>query len=416
MTPRLLWKIVFTFWGAIALANIAVVLFFTFQTHFGRDVDAMFARQRAERVEAAAVALHYGGRPALDQVTRAWPGDERARLSLTSRPDGRVELALARPKPFQGFPLIVWLPIGVLFTASFLVSAALAAYLARPIGRLRDGFSRLAQGELGVRLTPGMGRRRDEIADLAQDFDAMAERLQQLIASRDRLLHDVSHELRSPLARMAVAVDLAHKAGDIDSAALARIESEGARLNTIVGDLLSLSRAESEAGAEEIYFDLASLLEVVCDDARFEAQPRGVSVALALGPELAEPAHAPLLTGAPELLRRAVENVIRNALRFSPPGGAVEVGARQEGERIVIDVADQGPGAPPELLETMFEPFVKGQGEARGVGLGLSIARRALAAHGGSLEARNRPGGGLVMRITLPLAGARSGETAAGAR
>src|SRR5439155_7164170 len=125
--------------------------------------------------------------------------------------------------------------------------------LASPIRRLRDGFRKLAKGDLGVRLTAGMGGRRDEIADLAQDFDAMAERLQHLIASRDRLLHDVSHELRSPIARMSVAVGLARKNGGLNEQALARIETEGARLNAIVGDLLSLSRAESQAGAEEIY-------------------------------------------------------------------------------------------------------------------------------------------------------------------
>jgi two-component system OmpR family sensor kinase len=281
----------------------------------------------------------------------------------------------------------------------------LAAYLARPVSRLRDGFRKLAKGELGVRLTAGMGRRRDEIADLAQDFDAMAERLQQSIASRDRLLHDVSHELRSPLARMSVAVGLARKSGEIPENALVRIESEGRRLNEIVGDLLSLSRAESDAGVEEIYFDLGALLQVVCDDARFEAQPRGVAVRLELSPELADPDRAPLLKGAPQLLRRGVENVIRNALRFSPPGDAVVVRAGLADGRFEVEVGDRGPGVPPAMLETMFEPFVKGSAESRGVGLGLSIARRALAAHGGALQAFNREGGGLSMKIAMPADG-----------
>jgi two-component system OmpR family sensor kinase len=294
------------------------------------------------------------------------------------------------------------LPLAVLFAASLLFSAALAANLARPVSRLRDGFRKMAQGDLAVRLTAGMGRRRDEIADLAQDFDAMAERLQQLIASRDRLLHDVSHELRSPLARMSVAVGLARKNGDVPETALTRIETESRRLNEIVGDLLSLSRAESDAGVEEIYFDLGALLQVVCDDARFEAQPRGVEVRLELSPELADPDQAPLLKGAPQLLRRGIENVIRNALRFSPPGDAVTVRAGVADGRFEIEVSDEGPGVPPALLETMFEPFVKGPAESRGVGLGLSIARRALSAHGGTLQAFNREGKGLLMRIALP--------------
>src|SRR4029077_3242866 len=178
------------------------------------------------------------------------------------------------------------------------------------------------------------------------------------IASRDRLLHDVSHELRSPLARMSVAVGLARKSGEVPDNALVRIETESERLNEIVGDLLSLSRAENDAGVEEIYFDLGALLQVVCEDARFEAQPRGVEVRLELSPELADPDHAPLLKGAPQLLRRGIENVIRNALRFSPPGDAVVVRAGLADGRFDIDVSDEGPGVPPAMLATMFEPFV----------------------------------------------------------
>jgi len=292
-------------------------------------------------------------------------------------------------------------PPAILFIASLVLSALLAVNLARPVSQLRDGLRKLAKGDLDVRLTAGMGRRRDEIAALAHDFDAMAERLQPLIASRARLLHDVSHELRSPLARMSVAVGLARKSG-VPEQALERIETEGARLNEIVGDLLSLSRAENEARNEEIYFDLGGLLQVICEDARFEAQPRGVEVRLDLSPEFDDPDHAPLLKGAPQLLRRGIENVIRNALRFSPAGDTVSVRAAIAGGRIGIDVSDNGPGVTSDMLKTMFEPFVKGPADARGVGLGLTIARRALAAYGGRLEATNRQGGGLLMRISLP--------------
>ncbi|CAN7578938.1 ATP-binding protein [Phenylobacterium sp. LjRoot219] len=400
MKPRLFWKILVALALTLALATGGVVLAFAVQTNFGRDIQAIFHQQRAERLRAAAVALRYGGRPALDQVVAAWPAEERARLRLEPQADGTLKPDLPPPRK-RGSLLPAW-PLAVQLAASFVFSAALAAYLTRPIGRLRGGFRRLAEGDLKVRLTPGMGRRRDEIADLAHDFDAMAERLQQLIASRDRLLHDVSHELRSPLARLSLAVGLAHQPGGFDAQALARIETEGARLNTLVGDLLSLSRAESEAGAEEIYFDVASLLRVICDDAQFEAKPRDVTVALELSPELADADEAPVLKGAPELLRRGIENVIRNALRFSPAGGTVHVAARTDQERVVIEVSDEGPGVSPALLETMFDPFVKGAGEVRGVGLGLSIAQRAIAAHNGDVQALNRPSGGLFMRISLP--------------
>ena len=403
MKPTLLWKILLAFWMAIILANVTNLLILASYTHFGRDVQNAFVAQRIERQRSAEVALRYGGRPALDQVVSTWPKDVRARLRIAENPAGQA--VVTAPPPPNLWPLIPLWPIAVVFGAGLVLSAALAAYLARPVSRLRDGLRKLAQGDLGVRLTSGMGRRRDEIADLAQDFDAMAERLQQLIASRDRLLHDVSHELRSPLARMSVAVGLARKSDDIPETALTRIETESRRLNEIVGDLLSLSRAESDAGGEEIYFDLGSLLQVVCDDARFEAQPHGVEVRLELSPELADADHAPLLRGDPQLLRRGIENVIRNALRFSPMGDAVMVRARVVDGRFEIEVSDEGPGVPPALLETMFEPFVKGPAESRGVGLGLSIARRALAAHGGSLQAFNREGRGLLMRIGLPADG-----------
>ena len=402
MKPTLFWKILGAFWLTIILANVSSLLVFGAYTHWGRDVRDAITAQRSERLLTAEVALKYGGRPAMDQVVATWPKEARARLQVSRAPNGQTVLALPNPRgSLSFFPL---LPLTILLAASLLLSAALAANLARPISQLRNGLRELARGDLGVRLIAGMGRRRDEIADLARDFDAMAERLQQLIASRDRLLHDVSHELRSPLARMSVAVGLARKNGDMPEQALERIETESARLNEIVGDLLSLSRAENDAKAEEIYFDLGGLLQVICEDARFEAQPRGVQVLLDLSADFEDPDQAPLLKGAPQLLRRGIENVIRNALRFTPAGDAVQVRAGIEGDRIVIEVADNGPGVPPAMLETIFEPFVKGAAEARGVGLGLTIARRALAAYGGAVQASNRDSGGLLMRISLPTA------------
>jgi two-component system OmpR family sensor kinase len=400
MKPTLFLKILSAFWLALALGTISTVLIFAVYTHFWRDARDMFSAQRAERLQAASVALQYGGRPALDQVVRAWPKDVQSRLRISHDAANRPILALSPPPRAPGiFPF--W-PLAMQFGASLILSALLAANLARPVSQLRDGLRKLARGDLGVRLTAGMGRRRDEIADLAKDFDAMAERMQQLIASRDRLLHDVSHELRSPLARMSVAVGLARKSAAVPEPALDRIETEGARLNEIVGDLLSLSRAESEAANEEIYFDLGGLLQVICEDARFEAQPRGVGVMLDLAPEFDDADHVPLLKGAPQLLRRGIENVIRNALRFSPSGDIVRVTAMIESGAIEITVADSGPGVPQRLLETMFEPFVKGASETRGVGLGLAIARRALAAYGGTIQAFNRDGAGLMIRLSLP--------------
>lgn len=295
-------------------------------------------------------------------------------------------------------------PVALHLAAGLVVSAVLAAYFTRPITHLRTGFRSLSFGDLGTRLTPSIGGRRDEIADLARDFDAMAERLQTLVGTRDRLLHDVSHELRSPLARLGVAVALARQNRELIDQTLDRIEAESARLNLIVEDLLSLARAESDAAVEEIYFDVGEVLQVVCADAQFEAQPRDVEVRLELSPAFAEAPHGPLVSGDPELLHRALENVVRNALRFTPPGKCVEVKAWIADTLIHIHISDQGPGVPAALLEQIFEPFVKGSGDARGVGLGLAIARRAVAAHDGQLEATNMEGGGLLMRLSLPVA------------
>ncbi len=404
MKPTLFWKILGAFWLTIILAQTSTLLIFAAYTHWGRDVRSAIVAQRSERERTAQIVLKYGGRPALNEVAAAWPKEARAGLQVSQDPAGRLKVVLPPPPPPNSLFLFPLLPLAAFFAASLLLSAALAANLARPISQLRNGLREFARGDLGVRLTGGMGRRRDEIADLARDFDAMAERLQHLIASRDRLLHDVSHELRSPLARISVAVGLARKSGDTPDQALERIETESARLNEIVGDLLSLSRAENDAKTEEIYFDLGGLLQVICEDARFEAQPRGVQVLLELSADFEDPEQSPLLKGAPQLLRRGIENVIRNALRFTPPGDAVQVRAVVQDRRIIIEVADNGPGVPPAMLETIFEPFVKGAAEARGVGLGLTIARRALAAYGGGVQAFNRDSGGLLMRISLPTA------------
>jgi two-component system OmpR family sensor kinase len=403
MKPTLFWKILGTVWLMIALVNVSDALIVLAYPRWRQEVRAAITApaQRDERLLAARIALKYGGRPAVDELASTWPKTARAGLRVTQGPTGRTVLTLP-PQPNHGI-LVLWWPPAILFAASLLFSALLAANLARPVSQLRDGFRKVSSGDLDVRLTASMGRRRDEIAELARDFDAMVEQLKQSIAARDRLLHDVSHELRSPLARMSVAIGLARIPGDMPEHALSRIETESARLNEIVGDLLSLSRAESDVRGEEIYFDLGGLLRVICEDARFEARPRGVSVQLDLSPAFEDPDRAPPLKGSPQLLRRGIENIVRNALRFSQPGDTVFVAAGIVDRRIIIKVRDNGPGVPPELLETMFEPFVKGAAESRGVGLGLTIARRALAAYGGAVQAFNVDRGGLLVRIDLPV-------------
>lgn len=284
--------------------------------------------------------------------------------------------------------------------AGMMFSVALAWNLTRPINLLRNGFDQLANGKLDVRLQPLMGRRRDEIASLARDFDIMAARLSQLVTTRDRLLHDVSHELRSPLSRMQLAVGLARQDPAQFEASMGRIEREMGRLDSLIRELLALARAEGGLASAEEYFDPVALVEIVVEDARFEAD--GISVAVTLKkPELLED-DRPTLRGSAELFRRAFDNIIRNALRFAPNGSVIEVSveldSNQEGYRFYV--RDQGPGVEGVELATLFEPFIKA--DKAGFGLGLAIAKRAIMAHGGSIDARNRPGGGFEISVVTP--------------
>jgi signal transduction histidine kinase len=253
-----------------------------------------------------------------------------------------------------------------------------------------------------VRVAPAVGRRRDELADLARDFDRMAERIEALMTSERRLLRDVSHELRSPLARLHVALGLARQQAGDDQWALDRIEREAERLNALIGQLLMLARLESgalEPAREPV--DLAAIVRDVAEDADFEVRSGRRAVRVTAMRECAA-------IGAPDLLRSAVENIVRNAVRHTREGTAVEVAMRADApDRVVIAVRDHGSGVPDELLPHIFQPFYR-LGAARdrhtgGVGLGLTIADRTIRLHGGTVRAANAPGGGLVVEVTLPV-------------
>jgi two-component system OmpR family sensor kinase len=398
---RLTWKIFFAFWGALWLATGLPMLFIIL---FGQNFPNP-DQLGEERYAAAQVLSHYAGRDAVDAATANWDASQRTKLfrQLDAAP-GSTKTIDSPPvtigAKYWGYAIHVFIGMGA--------SLLLALYLARPLVWLRDGFRKIAKGHLGTRLTPHVGRRRDEIADLAHDFDLMAEQLQELILNRERILH----ELRSPLARLNVAIGLARKNGQFSDEVLVRIEAEGTRVNQLVENFLTLSRLESDAQVEEHYFDIADLLRVVTDDAEFEAQATRVSVALQISPELDDPTKAPVICGAPELVRRALDNIIRNAIRFSPAGTTVVVAADKVGSALRVEVTDEGPGATPTMLKNMFNPFVKGRGDSRGIGLGLAIAKRAVEAHNGSLIAANREQGGLRMTLTMPF---RRQESASGA-
>lgn len=289
----------------------------------------------------------------------------------------------------------------------------LARHLTSPVAKLRAATRELANGNLSVRVGPALGNRRDELASLAADFDEMAEKIQLLIDSQRRLLGDISHELRSPLARLNVALELARQRSGTEAiSALERIQREAEILNEMIGQLLALTRLES--GAQEIQkteIDLESLVREVAKDADFEARARERSVKIASAGKV-------VIDGIPNLIRRAIENVVRNAVHYTAAGTEVEINlynsprnasgavANSTNARAIIVVRDHGPGVPNETLSEIFRPFYRvdeaRDREAGGVGLGLAIAERAVRLHGGTVAAANAAAGGLEVTIVLP--------------
>jgi len=304
-------------------------------------------------------------------------------------------------------PRVMGLPLLLAAAVSALVCLALARYLTAPIKRLRQAAEEYAAGDLDHRVGPTLGGRRDEIADLARAYDRMAERLSGLLQSQQRLLRDVSHELRSPLARLQAALGLARqRAGAGARPELDRIEQEAERLNKLIGQVLSLARLDAGVPAPEPeLLDLGELLTAIVSDAAVEAHARSCEVRL-------EMSGAATLYGNPALVHSALENLVRNAVRYTAAGTAVVVSTTVDPERpgwTLVQVRDRGPGVPDHMLPRLFEPFVR-LDEARdrasgGHGLGLAIAQRAIRLHGGELAARNNPEGGLTLSVRLPSPG-----------
>lgn len=304
-----------------------------------------------------------------------------------------------RPTPFFGESPLRYLRFAGLFLAALLLCYALARYLSSPIGKIREATQKLAHGDLQTRVADQVGRRHDELASLAKDFDVMAERIESLITSQQRLSRDVSHELRSPLARLNVALEIAKQKSNGDSAPLlARIETESQRLNELISRLLTLASLES--GSQDFdrrTINLADLVEQIAADADFEARALGKSVSVS------EVAKCRVI-GSERLLRSAIENVLRNAVKYTNEGTVIDVSVRAHAGKATVKVCDQGGGVPEDELQNLFRPFYR-VGEARerktgGTGLGLAIAERAILAHKGKIEARNN-GGGLEVEITL---------------
>src|SRR6185312_7201636 len=337
-----------------------------------------------------------------------------ARPVVSAKGQRYIYLAHIPRPPFQptfqslGLRLLVVLVIGGIFCFW------LARYLATPLFKLRTTTNELAEGNLGARISTKLAKRRDEVGQLGRDFNAMAERLEGMVKAQQRLLGDISHELRSPLARLGVALGLARqRSGAEASGALDRIERESDNLNEMISQLLALTRLESGTdGRKRSEVDLTALVREVVHDADYEARSLNRSVQVVSSDNCS-------INGVEELLRSAVENVVRNAVRYTPEGTAVEVALRKQNGNghnfAVISVRDRGKGVPDEALEKIFRPFYRTE-DARdrqsggGTGLGLAITERAVRMHGGTVEATNAPGGGLSVKMKLLLPGRVDGN------
>ena len=299
------------------------------------------------------------------------------------------------PRPRSMGPLLT----GTLMSAVFALLCSL--YLTRPLTLLREAMGQVAQGRFDVRVRPRLGRRRDEIVELAEDCDRMAGQLKALVEAQQQLLHDISHELRSPLTRLHVAIGLLRQQPERE-AMLGRIERESRRMDDLIEQLLTLARMQSQQShGKQGELDAVEVLAQIVEDARFEAGMKQAQVSL-LG------VGSFVTRGHEELLYRAFENVVRNAVRYTAPGSVVrvEAGLVGGGDQLQVHILDQGPGVEPARLQSIFEPFDRGgQSGADGFGLGLAIARRALGLHQGSISAKAGRAGGLCVTILLPRLG-----------
>lgn len=277
----------------------------------------------------------------------------------------------------------------------------LAHYLTRPITTLRGATQQLARGDLAARAGADLGKRSDEIADLVRDFDRMADRLGELVQSQRRLLSDVSHELRSPLARLRVALALSRRHEDsAQNTSHDRIEREVQRLDELIGRILTLSRLESgQVNPPMEQLSLNSIVEEVVEDAKYEAERTGHTL-------IFEARDRVRVNGNEELLRSAIENIVRNAMYYTAGSDPVTVTLESRDSKAIVTVRDHGTGVPDEILPDLFRPFYRADDSRMtgtgGTGLGLAIADKAVKLHGGSASARNAKPNGLIVELVVP--------------
>ncbi|MEO8592198.1 MAG: ATP-binding protein [Candidatus Solibacter sp.] len=428
-------KILLWFWFALAITVVGSAFISAFNVNEdASDENAPVARLVRFQLEEATSAYESGGRPALqsflDTLHRVYDArgvltDENGRDLITGADRSDLIRRAQRRALYQIFRtgdatvtrqsndgrywfffMVPRPPVGSWFLQPehlFVMAAAvglcywLALYLTRPLRKIQKAVERFGRGDLSAR---AQAVRRDELGELARTFDRMADRIETLLAAERRLLLDISHELRSPLARLGVAVELA-RSGDDTDAALNRIQKESDRLNSLVGQLLQVTRAEGDPGS--LHRDpvrLDQLVQQLVDDSAIEAAAHGCRLQF-------PPADAVTVPGDPELLRRAVENVLRNAIRYAPRETTVEVKLTRTPLAAIVEIRDHGPGVPEDALPRIFDPFYRVEPDRNrisgGIGLGLSIARRAVELHKGMIRAANAAPG-LRIAMEFPVA------------
>lgn len=324
--------------------------------------------------------------------------------------DGALFRMVFDPPPRRGpfSPPFAWwvraMLLGVALAVSGLVSYLLARSVSTPVRRLQAAAHTLSAGDLDARAGAEVTTRKDELGALGREFDSMAERLGSLIAARQRLLRDISHELRSPLARMEMAIGLARQDPGGTAAQLDRVERESDRLDQLIGHILEYARLERDPATLQFEdFDLSALIRQIVHDAEFESQSPPDRLRVASDDTVT-------MRGDPSVLHSAIDNVVRNALLHGDREQPIEVTLSNDADAVRIAVRDHGPGVREEDLPHLFEPFYRAGAKdsnhvsTEGTGIGLAITERAAALHGGEVTARNAEGGGLIVTITLPRA------------
>ncbi|WP_176360024.1 sensor histidine kinase [Desulfosediminicola ganghwensis] len=331
---------------------------------------------------------------------------------ITSNNDKQFIIAAALPKRWINEPLNpsyyssvrLWITI----VTSAVVCLILAKHISKPITILTKSTRKFAGGKFDERVLPLIGRRRDEFYDLAAGFDEMAGRTEKLISSREELLRNISHELRSPLSRMTLALDLARKKGTPEvETALQRVDKEIVKMNYLIGQVITLSQIEAiHSPVKQDPIDLEELIQKIQKDAELEASSRNCFVEVTKTEKIS-------IAGDYDLIYSAVENLVRNAIRFTNESTAVEISLKTEPllaeKKAVIAIRDHGPGVNDNDLDKLFLPFFQAGTELRTTkrnsGLGLAITLGAVEQHGGKVTARNKDDGGLEVSITLPYIG-----------